>query len=288
MRSANSLARLALIALCLTLFASVCFAANPLNQPAALAVDSAGNLWIANQGTNSILAFDSTYTQLTTRTITKGISAPDGLAFDSLGNLWVANFSASNGGSKGSVSVYKNGVQVTAGAIIDGIADPIAIAVDPLGTVWITNQNHGVNVYANVATKYGVEVSLVKTLALANPVYGVAFSNGSLLWGTTSETNIVGAEAALLYGDAGVTILDSKTGISMAAAANGVVYIGNLDGSVSVYKPSTKRESQFVQLSVVTPGIAVDNARGRVYISQSETNQILVYSTAGELLHTID
>jgi len=37
----------------------------------------------------------------------------------------------------------------------------------------------------------------------------------------------------------------------------------------------------------VPAGVAVDSARGRVYLSNQNENQVLFYSTGGTLLHTI-
>ena len=42
-----------------------------------------------------------------------------------------------------------------------------------------------------------------------------------------------------------------------------------------------------LQLSFAPAGIAVDSARGRVYLSNQQGSQVLVYSTKGALLHTI-
>jgi sugar lactone lactonase YvrE len=50
--------------------ASASLAANPLKYPAGMAVDTAGNLWVANNASSSILAFNDKYQQLTTKTIT--------------------------------------------------------------------------------------------------------------------------------------------------------------------------------------------------------------------------
>jgi hypothetical protein len=44
----------------------------------------------------------------------------------------------------------------------------------------------------------------------------------------------------------------------------------------------------FLQLHFLISGIAIDNARGRVYIANYYGNSISVYSTAGVLLHTIN
>jgi DNA-binding beta-propeller fold protein YncE len=42
----------------LALFASTSFAALKLNKPAGLAVDAAGNLYVANFGLNNILVYN--------------------------------------------------------------------------------------------------------------------------------------------------------------------------------------------------------------------------------------
>ena len=75
------------------------------------------------------------------------------------------------------------------------------------------------------------------------------------------------------------------TGNTLATAANGNVYIGNLDGSVSVR--TSNFSTRFLQLNFIPFGIARDNARGRIYISDDVDSTIAVYSTSGTLLHVI-
>ena len=60
----------------LALFATTSFAALPLNQPAGLAVDAAGNLYVANFGSNNILVYSPKYVQLPGKTIKKIIVVP--------------------------------------------------------------------------------------------------------------------------------------------------------------------------------------------------------------------
>ena len=59
-----------------------------LNDPANLAFDARGNLFVANDTTVSVFAPGST---TPTATLT-GLNNPDGLAFDAQGNVYVANF----------------------------------------------------------------------------------------------------------------------------------------------------------------------------------------------------
>lgn len=60
-----------------------------LASPMALALDAAGNLYVANKDKNNILKFSTQ--GVGSVFATDGVSAPSGLAFDKAGNLYVAN-----------------------------------------------------------------------------------------------------------------------------------------------------------------------------------------------------
>jgi len=65
------------------------FAGNGLNAPTGLAFDSAGNLYVANSGDNTIAMF--TTNGVGSVFASTGLSSPQGLAFNSGGTLYVAN-----------------------------------------------------------------------------------------------------------------------------------------------------------------------------------------------------
>ncbi len=64
------------------------------------------------------------------------------------------------------------------------------------------------------------------------------------------------------------------------------LYIANYSGQVNVLHTNNS-QTTFVDLKFSPAGIAIDNVRGRVYISNFNGDSIAVYSTAGVLLHTI-
>ena len=79
-----------------------------LTNPQGIAFDSAGNLWVADEGNNRIMEFakgsgfvgnqaatlvlgQSSYTTATSGDSANGLSSPTGVTFDTSGNLWVAD-----------------------------------------------------------------------------------------------------------------------------------------------------------------------------------------------------
>jgi DNA-binding beta-propeller fold protein YncE len=266
--------------LCTIFFASLSFAASGLNNPTALAVDAKGNLWVANQGANNILKFNANYVLQPKSTITSGINTPTGIALDPLGNVWVID------SVNGAVTEYVNGVQNTAATITDGIANPVGLAIDGLGNIWVANAFSNVTVYAETVA-YGAHDSLIQTFTPGIPVYSIAIVGGSLAWGSFSSASLTAIESELLKTPDTLDIPNSKTTLAVAGGAKGVVYMVNIDGTISVYTPAKKTTTQFLKLGAVPVGIAVDIARGRVYLSNGAANTISVYSTAGVLLHTI-
>ncbi len=270
----------ALTLLCLAFFASASFAATSLNNPSALAVDAKGNLWVANQGGNNILKFSASYVLQPKATITAGINTPTGIAFDPLGNLWVVD------SVDGEVTEYVNGVQNTAATITDGIVNPAGLAIDGLGNIWVANAFSNVTVYAE-KSPYAAHPSLIQTFTPGTPVYSIAIVGGSLAWGSLSQTSLTAIESELVQTPSTFAVPNGKTTLALASGAKGVVYMANIDGTISVYTPAKDTTTLFLNLGAVPAGIAVDRARGRVYLSNGAANTISVYSIAGLLLHTI-
>jgi DNA-binding beta-propeller fold protein YncE len=73
----------------------------------------------------------------------------------------------------------------------------------------------------------------------------------------------------------------------MAIDSQDNIYMGLLNNTVVVGNIASYQFKTFATLPFTAAGIAVDNTRGRVYISNQNGNEILVYSTAGSLVHTI-
>lgn len=126
-------------------------AATGLSTPGFLALDSGGNIWVANQTGNSVEEFPKLASDpggnIPPTAVIAGASTmladPQGLGFDSSGRLYVAINNST--GSFDEVLVYQgalNGNIAPANAICGastGVNNPTGVAVNSAGTVFVVN-----------------------------------------------------------------------------------------------------------------------------------------------------
>ena len=130
----------------------------PLNQPAAIAFDSAGDLWVANTGSTTIFEFSAASLSAAAGSAVVvapnvilsddgngSIQTPSGLAFDASGNLWSSNtstiveFAKSVLGASGS-PIPAVTISSTQLAGEPTIIAPSGIAFDNLGDLAVENE----------------------------------------------------------------------------------------------------------------------------------------------------
>jgi sugar lactone lactonase YvrE len=278
--------------LCLAVFASASFAAtSPLNNPRGLAVDAKGNLYVANtlggaNGTGNILVYSPAYVQLPKKTITQNINLPAAVAFDPSGNLWVANDGASNGGTHGSVAEYIAGVQNMKATIAQGIVEPTALAVDGMDNLWVENNFGNIAIYGSNSA-YAPPTVLMQTLTPPPPLAGMAIvGNDVLAYSSNGFTLLTPATPALVSASLqGYAV--ATTGVALAGGTGGTLYIAADNQNIYFALPN-QGASYLSAVPFVPAGIAVDNARGRLYVSSGFGNSIYVISaTSGAILDII-
>jgi hypothetical protein len=277
------------LTVCLGVLTSASFAQIlPLRQPLGLAVDASGNLYVANHNANNILIYNSTYVQQTSETITNGINVPTGLQIDPYGNLWVANY------ANGSITEYTNLAIQSSNTITNGIVGPQNIAFDGLANLYVNNNGNGLTVYTPNGVG-GPPSSLAQTISISN-LWAVGEAAGVLYTGATGQTCLSVATAMLLSATGFCGEFEPFSVAAFAADNNGGLFGATNDATNDVlYFLPGGNAFVFVSLpftnSFNQSGMAVDNVRHRLYVSDRAANKILVYSLAsghyGTLIHVI-
>jgi len=129
---------------------------------AAVTLDTAGSLWVSDNGNNRILEYSASQLSPTGPTCagspvvctpvpvdtvgatTNSLNSPSGIAFDGKGDLWVANNSGSTIVEFTPAQLASNGApapQVT--ITTPNLSIPNSVAIDNSGSVWVSDGNNG-------------------------------------------------------------------------------------------------------------------------------------------------
>jgi streptogramin lyase len=253
--------------------------ALPLNHPWGMALDSSGNLWVANQGANQVLKYDSKLVQHTGHTITANISQPSAVAFDSHGNLYVANQGTST------ITEYNSSTLalIPSRSLSYGISAPKWLAIDGVDDIWVNNGFQSVNVYS-------ADETFIKTLPLSHPG-PIAVRGGFLDIGSgTAELNMVLQQELVSNNQIG-TFYTGVDIIGSCYDANGNNYYTDPGANVILFNNHAINTTSVFASQPPAPfsadGVAADIAHNHIFVGSWSTSQIAVYNTSGVLLTII-
>ena len=195
-------------------------ATTGLSTPNGAAVDSSGNLYVSDTGTNRIVKIDPTGNQTLVSTSPLSLSSPVGLAVDSAGNLYV-----SDNGHGRVVKVPAGGGAATAFATV---LTPNGLAVDASGNVFVADNVDGFivkitsgglssNFKMGLADPLGVAVDVAGNVYLAD---GTLSSIVKFPPGGGAGSN-VGASLANIIGVA----VDGSSNVYVVESAEGAVVV---------------------------------------------------------------
>ena len=239
---------------------------SSLKNPSAIAVDGAGNTYVADSGAGSI------YKNGASTPIATGLVAPSAIAVDGAGNLYVA--------STGIVQQipYAGASYGTATTLYTGLSGPSGLALDSAGRLYVADSGHARVLLLTSSAGQGLG-SMVTTIAsgLASPV-AVAVDNLGNLFVSDSGSNQVyrialgtRTQATLLTGltaAAGIAADASGGVFSADSGKQTITHIPVVNGSLSTSQATT------VGTIVATPaGLAVDSL-GNIYATDATAGTV--------------
>jgi DNA-binding beta-propeller fold protein YncE len=120
-----------------------------ISAPAGIALDSAGTLYVANPGNNTVTAY-AAGTSSPNRTLSDGVAAPEGVAVDADGTVYVANEGANPSADQGTVTEYPTGASQPSLTITQPGYDAFAAVLDASNNLyvsWFSLNDYSVAIY---------------------------------------------------------------------------------------------------------------------------------------------
>jgi len=233
-----------------------------LIYPYGVAVDSSGNIYIADTSNNAIKKIDTSGNVATL--VDSGLSSPSGVAVDSSGNIYIAdtyNHTIKKRDTSGDVTT-----------LVSGLNFPYGVAVDNSGNIYIADV--GNNAIKKRDTN-GTVTTLVDS-GLDQP-YGVAVdSSGNIYIADTQNHAIKKRDTS---GNV-TTLLDSNLNrpYSVAVDSSGNIYIADNRNNAIKKIDTSGNVTTLVDSGLNKPArVAVDSS-GNIYIADTNNNAIKKYT----------
>jgi DNA-binding beta-propeller fold protein YncE len=261
-----------------------------LNTPQTLAIDSGGNVWIANygagNGSNTIIELSPLGTA--TGFSPAGVNGTKAIHFDTTGNLWVANYDGST-----VESIDSSGAVVVPAFGFGGFLQPSGIAPDSFGLIWAADHAGGAggnNVI--VATNTGtLSFALVTAFSLDAPLSIV--SDNKVSPNVEWVTNTVGGAVSALTNNGTSTVTGGflagvgTTLYGLAVDNTGAAWVSDNNGSTgSVSKINNVNPLTLALGPIAVGGITSTSAPAGIAIDSA--NNVWVNNTGGGVLAELD
>ena len=271
---------------------------SSLNYPTDVAIDSSGNIYIADTNNHRIRKVNmSTYIITTVAgngtaafagdgnlAVDASLNGPFGVALDSSGNLYIAdkyNNRIRKVDTAGYISTVAGSGQYDysgdgSSATSAGLRYPAGVAVDASGNIYIADQNN------DCIRKVTASTGWISTIA-GNPINAVYGNNGPAASASLNYAHGVGADA-----NGNVYIADTKNMMVRKVTPAGVITtIAGIGPDSGGYGGFGGDGSSATAAQLNNPyGVAAD-AAGNVYIADSYNNRIRKVTASNGYIDTV-
>jgi len=234
-----------------------------LSIPLGVAVDGAGNVYIADYGNDAIKKWTASNNSVTP-VVSSGLSNPIGVAVDAAGNVYIAD----TGNNAVKEWMATNNTVTT--LVSSGLSSPFGVAVDRSGNVYIADTGQaaikewtvGNYIVINLVSEGLAQPNSI-AVDIAGNAYTGDYKNDALEKWTAANNTLTTLASGLVGAD----------GVAVDGAGN--VYVADyLDSTISKWTAVNSTATAFVSSGLNEPGnVAVDGA-GNVYIADSYNNAI--------------
>ncbi|MEI6078908.1 MAG: BACON domain-containing carbohydrate-binding protein, partial [Verrucomicrobiota bacterium] len=227
-----------------------------LSSPIGMAVDGAGNVYIADIGSNLIKVWTAANSNITTL-VSSGLSLPYGVAVDGAGNVYIADT------YNNAIKVWKAADSNVTTLVSSGLSSPRGVAVDSAGNIYIADTDN--NAIKKWTATNGTVTPLVSS-GLFRP-YSVAVDGAGNVYIADTYNNAIKMWTAA---NATVSTLVSSglfrpSGVAVDGAGN-VCIADTFNNAIKMWMAANGTVSTLVSSGLSNPsGVAMDGV-GNVYI----------------------
>jgi sugar lactone lactonase YvrE len=272
-------------------FSSTISPMDSLRTPSNLALDSSGDLWVADAGNNRLVEETNVGTgqnasmgvilgqpgpttgfALLTQT---GLNNPSGLTFDSSGNLWVTDTSNnrvlefdhpfSDGEAAATVIGQSDFTSSHMGPISGGLNFPAAVAFDSSGDLWVVDSGNNRILEFKPPFTDGMNASLV----IGQPTF-----LSTLNYTTASGMNFPTSARFDSSGDLWITDADNNRILEFKPP-----FTDGMNASLVIGQPTfTSSAAGASQTGLYSPGSLAFDPAGSLWVADTDNNRVLEYS----------
>ncbi len=253
----------------------ITLASASLANPASVALDSAGNVYLADPTNNTIQKWNATTHQLTVL-VSSGLSSPFGVAVDSAGNVYIADT------GHNAIKEWRVSTQTVTTLVSSGLSGPEGVDVDAAGNVYIADTGH------SAIKEWRVSNRTVTTLASSglNRPDGVAVDGAGNVYIADTGNNAIEKWNATSGLTTLVSGLNGPTGVAVDGFGN--VYIAdNGNGVIVEWNASAQQATTLIYSGLKSPqDVAVDGA-GNIFIVGLGSNALVEWSASTQQATTL-